>query len=50
MTTLLEQALSRVTMLPASEEAAVAAIVIEELAPEQRWAYLLGSCIMEIRR
>ncbi|MEO8007634.1 MAG: hypothetical protein ABI728_03825 [Betaproteobacteria bacterium] len=38
MTQLLEQALSQVAKLPASEQDAVAAIVIEELASEQRWA------------
>ena len=38
MTQLLEKALSQVAKLPASEQDAVAAIVIEELASEQRWA------------
>lgn len=38
MTKLLEQALSQVEKLPASEQDAVAAIVIEELASEQRWS------------
>jgi hypothetical protein len=37
MTQLLEQALNQVAKLPASEQDAVAAIVIEELASEQRW-------------
>ncbi len=37
MTQLLEQALSQVAKLPASEQDAVAAIVMEELASEQRW-------------
>ena len=37
MTQLLEKALSQVAKLPASEQDAVAAIVIEELASEQRW-------------
>lgn len=37
MTQLLEQALSHVAKLPASEQDAVAAIVMEELASEQRW-------------
>lgn len=37
MTQLLEEALSRVTKLPAAEQDAVAAIVMEELASEQRW-------------
>ena len=37
MTQLLEKALSQVAKLPASEQDAVAAIVMEELATEQRW-------------
>ena len=37
MTQLLEKALSQVAKLPASEQDAVAAIVMEELASEQRW-------------
>jgi hypothetical protein len=37
MTQLLEKALSQVAKLPASEQDAVAAIVIEELASEKRW-------------
>ena len=38
MTQLLEKALSQVEKLPASEQDAVAAIVMEELASEQRWS------------
>jgi hypothetical protein len=38
MTKLLEKALEEVAKLPASEQDAVAAIVLEELASEQRWA------------
>jgi aspartate/glutamate racemase len=38
MTQLLKEALSQVAKLPAPEQDAVAAIVIEELASEQRWA------------
>ena len=38
MTKLLEQAFKQVAALPASEQDAVAAIVMEELASEQRWA------------
>jgi hypothetical protein len=38
MTKLLEQALEEVAKLPASEQDAVAAILLEELASEQRWA------------
>lgn len=37
MTKLLEQAFSQVEKLPASEQDAMAAIVIEELASEHRW-------------
>ena len=37
MTQLLEKALSLVAKLPAPEQDAVAAIVMEELASEQRW-------------
>ena len=38
MTQLLEKALNEVSKLPASEQDAVAAIVLEELASEQRWS------------
>ncbi len=38
MTQLLEQALSEVAKLPESEQDAVAAILLEELASEQRWS------------
>ena len=38
MTQLLEKALSQVAKLPASEQDAMAAIVLEELSSEQRWA------------
>jgi len=38
MTQLLEKALSQVAKLPASEQDAVAAILLDELASEQRWA------------
>jgi hypothetical protein len=38
MTKLLETALEQVAKLPASEQDAMAAIVLEELASEQRWA------------
>lgn len=37
MTKLLEQALEEVAKLPASEQDAVAAILLEEIASEQRW-------------
>jgi hypothetical protein len=38
MTKLLEKALQEVEKLPASEQDAVAAILLEELASEKRWA------------
>jgi hypothetical protein len=38
MTQLLEKALSAVAKLPASEQDAVAALLLEELASEQRWS------------
>ena len=37
MTQLLEQALSAVTKLPATEQDAIAAIILAELADERRW-------------
>jgi hypothetical protein len=38
MTKLLEEALKEVTKLPEAEQDAVAAILLDELASEQRWA------------
>jgi len=38
MTQLLEKALNEVAKLPASEQDAVAAILLEELTSERRWA------------
>ena len=40
MTQLLEKALREVAKLPASEQDAVAAIVLEELGSERKWAEL----------
>ena len=37
MTPLLEQALSEVGKLPVTEQDAIAALILEELADEQRW-------------
>ena len=37
MTQLLEKALKEVAKLPASDQDAVAAILLEEIASEQRW-------------
>jgi len=42
MTKLLEKALEEVAKLPASEQDAVATILLEELASEQRWAELFA--------
>jgi hypothetical protein len=42
MTKLLEKALEEVAKLPASEHDAVAAILLEELASEQRWTESLA--------
>ena len=42
MTKLLEKALDQVAKLPAAEQDAVAAILLEELASEQRWAASLA--------
>jgi hypothetical protein len=38
MTQLLEKALNEIAKLPASDQDAVAAILLEELASEQRWS------------
>lgn len=37
MTQLLEQAFSKVKNLPAAEQDAIAALILDELADEQRW-------------
>jgi hypothetical protein len=42
MTQLLEKALKEVAKLPASDQDAVAAILLEELASEQRWSESLA--------
>ncbi|MEO7743060.1 MAG: hypothetical protein ABIR98_09000 [Usitatibacter sp.] len=42
MTRLLKRAMSEVEKLPESEQDAVAALVLEELASEQRWAELFA--------
>jgi hypothetical protein len=42
MTQLLEKALSEVAKLPPSEQDALAAILLEELASEKRWAELFA--------
>lgn len=43
MTQLLEKALSEVAKLPPSEQDALAAIMLEELASEQRWSELFAN-------
>ena len=42
MTQLLEKALREVAKLPPSEQDAVAAILLEELATEQKWSELFA--------
>lgn len=42
MTLLLEKALSEVAKLPPSEQDALAAILLEELASEQKWSDLFA--------
>jgi hypothetical protein len=42
MTDLLEQALTEVKKLPPSEQDAMAAILLQELAAEQRWTELFA--------
>lgn len=42
MTRLLKKAMSEVEKLPESEQDAVAALVLEELASEQRWTELFA--------
>jgi len=42
MTKLLEKALDQVAKLPPAEQDAVAAMLLEELASEQRWAKSLA--------
>lgn len=42
MTKLLEKALEEVAKLPASEQDAVASILLEELASEERWGKLFA--------
>ena len=40
MTQLLEKAISEMSLLPSEQQDAIAAIVLEELADEQRWQAL----------
>ena len=50
MTQLLEKALSEVAKLPPSEQDAVAAILLEELASEQKWAELFAKSQASLAR
>ena len=50
MTKLLEKAIQEVAKLPASEQDALAAIVLEELASEQRWADAFAGSQGELAR
>ena len=43
MTQLLEKALSEVAKLPPSEQDALAALLLEELASEQKWSELFAN-------
>jgi hypothetical protein len=43
MTRLFDQAVSQIARLPASEQDALAAILLEELASEQRWSDAFAS-------
>jgi hypothetical protein len=42
MTKLLEKALNEVAKLPSADQDAIAAIVLDELASEQRWSELFA--------
>ena len=50
MTQLLEQALSEVAKLPPSEQDALAAILLEELASEKKWADLFAKSQGQLAR
>jgi hypothetical protein len=43
MTRLLEQAISQIQKLPTSEQDAIASLILEELADEQRWQEAFAS-------
>ena len=42
MTDLLEKAIQQISKLPAEEQDAVAALLLEEMASEERWAALFA--------
>ncbi|HSA88642.1 MAG TPA: hypothetical protein VLF42_01970 [Burkholderiales bacterium] len=50
MTKLLEKALQEIAKLPASEQDAVAAMLLEELASEQRWSASFAKSQDELAR
>ena len=50
MTDLLEQALAEVQKLPPAEQDAIAAIILDELADEQRWTQAFGGSQDELAR
>ncbi|HEY3075862.1 MAG TPA: hypothetical protein VGJ74_11880 [Burkholderiales bacterium] len=50
MTKLLEKALQDVAKLPESEQDAIAAILLEELAAEKRWAESFGKSQKQLAR
>ena len=43
MTQLLEQAIAQMQKLPTSEQDAIASLILEELADEQRWQQAFAS-------
>jgi hypothetical protein len=50
MTRLLEKAIEPIAKLPESEQDAVAAVLLEELASERRWADALGGSQEKLAR
>ena len=50
MTDLLERALAKVQELPPAEQDAIAAIILDELADEQRWSQAFADSQDELAR
>ena len=50
MTKLLENAIEQIAKLPESEQDAVAAVLLEELASERRWAHALAGSQEKLAR
>ena len=50
MTDLLERALAKVQELPPDEQDAIAAIILDELADEQRWSQAFANSQGELAR